>query len=92
MGRRRAGLASTNTLLCCAERKTWQKEQWKKRCCTFPRLLFYVLQLIGRLLLGLVENHRFRVRLPVLSDSLLAAVLAPAVPELHRLPHLQKGL
>lgn len=28
---RREGLASTNMLLCRAERKTWQKERCKKR-------------------------------------------------------------
>lgn len=39
MERRRVGLASTNMLLCRAERKTWQKEQWKKIRCRFPGLL-----------------------------------------------------
>lgn len=39
MERRRVGLASTNMLLCRAERKTWQKEQWKKIRCRFPGFL-----------------------------------------------------
>lgn len=39
MERRRLGLASTNMLLCRAERKTWQKEQWKKIRGRFPGLL-----------------------------------------------------
>lgn len=87
---RRVGLASTNTLLCCAERKTWQKEQWKKIRCRFPGI-FESCNSSGRRCWALQRTADL-VReeewspFPALSNTVLA-VLASAMPKLCGLPH-----